>query len=300
MSLYSTYDQIGLAEDVSDIITNISPTKTPFQSSIGNESISAKNPQWQQDTLRTAADNKALEGFIATDVARTPTVMLSNVTQIFSDVFRVTNTSDAVKTYGRAKETAYQLAKTGEELKRDFEFSCVGISRNLNAGAETVTPRNMTSAIFSSGGTGMIHSSNVIAGGTAALTETMVLNCQKAVFDNGGEPTILSIKPSDSIIVANFAAASGRTRDFSQDKKVTNVVDLYVSPYGEVKVVLNRFQLSTVAFMYDPANYKKLTLRPWARTMLAIDGDSTRHMVVGEFSLKAKSNYASGLINAIT
>lgn len=109
MTMYSTYDQIGIAEDISDVITNISPTKTPFQTSLGSEKVDNRLFQWQEDSLRAQAANKFLEGFTATDVARTPTVMRQNYTQIMSDVFRISSTADAVKTYGRAKETALAL-----------------------------------------------------------------------------------------------------------------------------------------------------------------------------------------------
>jgi hypothetical protein len=294
MTMYSTYDQIGIAEDISDVITNISPTKTPFQTSIGSEKIDNRLFQWQEDSLRAQADNKALEGFTATDVARSPTVMRQNYTQILSDTFRITATSDVVRTYGRAKETAYQLAKTGEELKRDLEFSFVGINNAAVAGAETVTAREMASAL------NMIDAGNVIAGGTAALTETMILNCHRATYDAGGEPEILMIKPADALIVAGFAAASGRQRDFKDSRTITNVVDLYISPWGELKVVINRFLLSTVAFMYQPDMFKKCVLRPWTKESLAKDGDSNRTMVVGEFSLKHKNFKAGGYVNAIT
>ena len=106
---YTTYDQVGIAEDISDIITNISPTKTPFQTSIGSEKIDNRLFQWQEDSLRAVADNKALEGFVAADVARTATTLRSNYTQILSDVFRISSTADAVRTYGRAKETALAI-----------------------------------------------------------------------------------------------------------------------------------------------------------------------------------------------
>ena len=32
---FSTYDAIGIREDLSDLISNISPTTTPFMSNIG-------------------------------------------------------------------------------------------------------------------------------------------------------------------------------------------------------------------------------------------------------------------------
>lgn len=292
--MYSTYDQIGIAEDISDVITNISPTKTPFQTSLGSEKVDNRLFQWQEDSLRAQASNKFLEGFVAADVARTPTVMRQNYTQIMSDVFRISSTADAVKTYGRAKETAYQLAKTGEELKRDLEFAYVGRNGAAVAGNESTTAREMASAL------NMVDAGNVIAGGTAALTETMLLNCHRATYDAGGEPEILMIKPSDALIVANFAAASGRQRDFRSERTITNVVDLYVSPWGELKVVINRFLLSTVAFLYEPAMYKKIVLRNWTREKLAKDGDAERTMVVGEMSLKHKNFKAAGYVNAIT
>ena len=291
---YTTYDQVGIAEDISDVITNISPTKTPFQTSIGSEKIDSRLFQWQEDSLRTQAANKQLEGFVAADVARTATTLRSNYTQILQDTFRISSTADAVRTYGRAKETAYQLVKTGEELKRDLEYTMVGRNGAAVAGVETTTAREMASAL------NMIDAGNVIAGGTAALTETMILNCHKACFDAGGEPEILMIKPADALIVAGFAAATGRQRDFRDSKTITNVVDLYVSPWGELKVVLNRFLLSTVAFMYQPDMFKKAVLRNWTRETLAKDGDAVRTMVVGEFSLKHKNFKAGGYVNAIT
>lgn len=54
---YTVYEVIGKKEDVSDIITNISPTTTPFQSMIGKESVSNTLYQWQEDTLASAAAN---------------------------------------------------------------------------------------------------------------------------------------------------------------------------------------------------------------------------------------------------
>jgi hypothetical protein len=294
MTTYSTYDQVGLAEDVSDVIENISPTKTPFQSSIGSEKISARLFEWQEDALRAPADNKKIEGFVASDVARTATTMRSNNTQIMQDTFRISATADVVKTYGRAKETAYQLAKVGEELKRDLEFAFVGQKNAAVTGDDSSVAREMASAF------NMIDNDNVEAGGTAALTETMLLNNHQDIYNDGGEPNIFMIKPADSLIVSNFSAASGRTRDFGQDKRITNVVDLYVSPFGELKVVLNRFMLSTTAMLLQTDMWKKCVLRNWTREKLGKDGDAERHMVVGEFSLKHKAFKSSGYIDAIT
>ena len=39
MAAFTAYDVVGKKEDISDIITNISPTDTPFISSIGSEKV---------------------------------------------------------------------------------------------------------------------------------------------------------------------------------------------------------------------------------------------------------------------
>ena len=108
------------------------------------------------------------------------------------------------------------------------------------------------------------------------------------------------IKPADSLIVAGFAAASGRTRDFETGTKVVNVVDIYVSPFGTQKVVLNRFMKADSALLFDPANWKKAVLRPFTRTLLAKTGDADRHFIVGEFGLKHVNYKASGAITGLT
>jgi hypothetical protein len=108
------------------------------------------------------------------------------------------------------------------------------------------------------------------------------------------------IKPADSLIVNTFAAASGRQRDFGNDKKIVNVVDLYVSPFGELKVALNRFQLTSEALLIDPEMWAKCVLDNWQKEELAKVGDANRYMIVGEFSLKNKNSKGNGRIANLT
>ncbi len=55
MALYSTYDQTGKKEDVSDIISDITPTDTPFFSMIRSEKVSARTFEWLEDSLNFRA-----------------------------------------------------------------------------------------------------------------------------------------------------------------------------------------------------------------------------------------------------
>lgn len=298
---FKTYDQVGKKEDISDVISNIAPTATPFQSLIGSESVNNTVYQWQEDDLAAVAANAAVEGADGTDADLTATTMRSNYTQIMAKTIKVSATADVVSTYGRAKETAYQLSKKSAELKREFEYALVGSARNAAAGSTSVARQFGNVWGNDAGGNAAINSAVITNNATpAALTEAMVLATNQKLYEAGGDASYLMIKPADSLIVAGFAAASGRTRDFETGTKVVNVVDIYVSPFGTQKVVLNRFMKADAALLFDPANWKKATLRPFTRTLLAKTGDADRHFIVGEFGLKHVNYKASGAITGLT
>ena len=106
MATFTTYSQVGKAEDVQDIITDISPLDCPMYTMIKPTKVHARVYEYQQDSLAAAADNKALEGADPTMATLTATTMKTGNTQILTKAFQVSATADAIKTYGRAKETA--------------------------------------------------------------------------------------------------------------------------------------------------------------------------------------------------
>jgi hypothetical protein len=293
MPTYTTYDTVGIKEDVSDVISNLTPTKTPFLSMIGAGKTSSRKFEWLEDDLADARDNAQVEGFEATDATLTPPELRENYTQIMEKTFKISETEDSVDQHGRAKETAYQVVKAGKELKRDQERAYVGVDQ-IGVLSTSNVARRTASAIK------MVDASVTVAGGAAALSEAMILSAGQKAYEAGGEPSYLMIKPSDSLVVAGFTGSAGRTREISgESRKVVNVVDLYVSPFGEYKVVLNRFLKADVAWLLDPSMWKNVTLRGWTRTPLAKTGDSNRQMLVGEFGLKNTNFKSSALISNI-
>ena len=62
------------------------------------KSISARVYEYQQDTLASAADNKAVEGADPSMATLTPTTMKTGNTQILTKAFQVSATADAIKT----------------------------------------------------------------------------------------------------------------------------------------------------------------------------------------------------------
>jgi hypothetical protein len=304
VSIMATYDQVGKKEDISDIITNISPTKTPFQAMIGTEGIHNTVHQWQEDSLNAIAANAQVEGANAISAVQNATVMRSNNTQIFMKTASVTGTADTVQTYGRDKELAYQLSLRSAEIKRDLENALVGVNQAAVVGSDGVA-RSMASALpqIASANTYFMGAGTPLGGNSgtpAALSETAVLAVSQQLYTQGSDPDTILVKPGDSLTVANFQTNS-RTRYVENGTKdVVNVVNFYESPFGRLKVVMDRFILSTSALVFEASMWKRLVLRNFFRETLAKVGDSTQVMIVGEFSLKHKNFQASGAITNLT
>lgn len=291
---YKTYDQVGKKEDIEDIIYDISPTLTPFTSSIGSSSASATLHQWQEDELAAVGTNAVVEGADAGAASADTTSLKTNHTQIFSKVVQTSGTADAVEKYGRSSELQYQIAKKGKEMRRDIEHAFVGALQAGNAGNGT-TARQMKSA------QNQIDASTTNTAGTnRAFTETLLLSTLQSVYEAGGDPNQIQVTPSHSVTVANFAAASGRERDFGTGSKLVNVVDVYVSPFGECSVVPNRFLQANTALVLDTEYWSRAVLRPMQTIVLAKTGDSDKRQMLTEQTLVCENSKASGLIEALT
>lgn len=315
MAAISTYDQVGKKEQISDIITNIAPTKTPFQSMIGSESVHNTTFQWQEDDLIAAAVNAQVEAANAPTEVFNATVLRSNWTQILAKTAKASGTTEAVSTYGRDKELAYQLSLRASELKRDLEKSYVGSAAVGAVGSSSVARvMNGYQQMIALTGTGapvVLNGVTATAAGiaaqtgtsSAALTEAMVLSLSQTLYSNGVDPNTLMIKPTDANIVGAWGQATGRTRyvenSGSGSKTITNAITTYITPHGELKVVMNRFQKTSEALMFEADMWKKAILRNWFRTTLAVTGDATSVSITGEFSLKHRNSKASGMITGL-
>ena len=223
-----------------------------------------------------------------------PTTMRSNVTQILTKAFQISATADAIKTYGRAKETAYQMGKALKEIKRDQERAFVGVSQAAVTGSASAA-RKMASIDQM-----ITNSTTAGSNATDPLTEAKLLVAGQDAFEKGSDPSVLMVKPADGLVIAGFTAASGRNREFASTKTLVNVIDIYVGPFGTYKVVLNRHQMTTHAFLIDPSMFKQVVLRPYTRTLLAKNGDSDRHQIVAEISCKHMSFADSHMITGLS
>lgn len=289
-----TYDQVGKKEDFEQVIYDITPTQTPFLSSIGSSTAEATLHQWMQDSLAVVGSNILIEGADAGAASTVTQVVKSANTQIFGKVVQVSGTAEAIGLHARTSDLANAIAKAGKELKRDIEHSFVGLGQAGTAGSGSAG-RQLTSAANQISAT-----TTNTAGSNRTLTEALILDVLEKTYNEGAEPNQIQVTPSHSLIVAGFAATSGRTRDFDTGTKLVNAVDIYVSPFGSVSIVPNRFLQANTALVLDTEYWSRAVLRPMQTIQLSRTGDSDKRQMLTELTLVCKSDIASGKIDALT
>ena len=306
---FTTFDAKGIREDLSNIITNIAPEETPYMSNIGRESISNSLFEFQSDTLAAAAANKQLEGDdVESFDAVTATVRLQNYAQISRKTIILSATEEVVNKAGRRSELAYQIAKPGSELKRDQEFTMLNGavaaagSTSVARGTASLGAWVKTNVDMQTNGTNpsytTLPNSARTDGNVRTFTETILKNVIQQVWAAGGTPKILMTGPVNKQRVSGFAGIASSRFNIDGGARPATIVgaaDVYVSDFGNVQVVPNRFQRERDAWVLDPEYAKMVTLRPYQQIELAKTGDAEKRMLIVEWGHKVLAENAHGL-----
>ena len=313
-----TYDQVGIREDLSDSIWDISPEEVPFSSNCSHVSVDNTFFEWQTDSLAAVSATTAVEGADAAFAPAAPTVRLGNYTQILQATAITSGTLEATDRAGRQKEMAYQVIKRGKELKRNFEHTVVGIN-NAYAVGDNATARETASystwmasnEVGTPGAAGANRGTSGVApvtiGSTAAtdgtqraFTEAMLGGVIDSLFTNGGNPNIIMANTFNKRKITQFSGNSSDQFIERDSKKVINAVSLYESDYGVMSVVPNRFLRARDVLVYEKSFWKIADLRGMKNTEIAKTGDADKRQVLMESGLCASNEGASAIIADLT
>jgi hypothetical protein len=307
MPTFTAHTAIGQREDLTDIIYDISPTETPFMSSIGKTKATAVYHEWQTDSLAAATTaNAAIEGADATSATLAPTVRLGNYTQIIQKTVQVSGTLDTVNKAGRKSEKAYQLAKASAELKRDLETILLA-NQGRSAGTSTVARKLgsilswiKTNSDKASDGSdpATIGVSTRTDGTVRTFTEALLKTVVSEVFVSGGSPKILMVGAAGKQKVSSFAGIAAQ-RYMAPGNTPTTIIgaaDIYMSDFGQISIVPNRFMRVRDALVLDPEYAALAYLRPFQTNDLAKTGDSENTQLLAEVTLEVKNEAAHGIV----
>lgn len=315
-----TYQQVGIREQLADMIYDISPTETPFLSNAKRGKATNRKAEWQLDSLAAAnGDNKTIEGDDATTDTAAPTSRLNNYTQLMDKVVRTSSTADAVSTAGRKKELSYQITKRSKELKRDMEArltgnyastaGAAGSARELG-GLESWYATNTSRGGSAGASGGFSSTTGVTVAATDSttqrtFTEALLKDVIRQCWESGGDPTMIMVGSFNKQKASAFSGIASLYRDTNGKNSAKQIsiiggADLYISDFGEHKIVPNRFSRSRTAHVLDMEYWEVQYLQPFSIVPLAKTGHSERRMLSAEFTLCSKNEAASGVVADLT
>lgn len=303
---FSSYDAVGIREDLSDMIHDISPDETPFYTMCGKTKAKNTLHEWQTDSLRSSADNKHIEGDDTVASSRTPTTRLNNQTQIFKDAVVVPDTDEGLDKAGRAKELAYQSLKIAKEQKLDIERALF-LNTPKVAGSDTVARELAgigswlaTNTVNESGNsgadpTGDGSDARTDDGTPVAFSQTRFDTCMQTVWESGGKPDKVFLSAFQHNVALGFTGNNNQ-RNTTSHANVVNDITVYVTPWGKVEFVPCRENRSRDVFVLQSDMWKVAVLRGTKNTALAKTGDNTKRQIVTELTLVSCNEAASGAV----
>lgn len=256
MSFSNTYDTtnpgsaVSNREDLTDMLSILAPTETPFLSTLPKRKATANFHEWTCDKLATPVSTGIVEG---TDVgsfedAFEDRVRLGNYVQELRRSYMVSNRQQLVESVGPAK-FAEAKGKKIKEIKRDLEFTLLS-NNDRAAGGAGVAPtlRGLGDWIDSAGPSDVPTDYRTPAGSIHAsgtFTETVLNSLITSIYRENGDTQNLSLLADTSLraTISDFARTSGATdtvyRQMVQSdvKKLINTVGIYESDNGTVTIV---------------------------------------------------------------
>ncbi len=302
---FDTYDSVGIREDLSNVIHNISPEETPFYSKSAKKAAKNTLVEWQTDSLRASAANAHIEGDATTAEARTATTRLGNYTQIFKNAVVVSDSDDNVDNAGRAKEIAYQTLKIAKEQKLDIEKAL--FANNARAAGSSSAARELagapawmtTNTVAGSGGadpTG--DGTDARTDGTqAAFSQDNFDTVMQSIWVAGGKPDTVYLSAFQMNVALGFTGNNNqRSSVQAGDERVVKSLAVYVTPWGSVEFMPSRENRSRDVMIMQDDMWEVASLRGTKNVALAKTGDNTTRQVVTELTLCAKNEAANGII----
>lgn len=306
----------GNREQLSDVVSRITPEDTPIYSMIEHPGVKGTHPEWETIALNAPGSNAQTEGDEYSFAASTPAVRVGNYTQILRKDGIVSGSQEAAENAGSAEKRKYQKLMRGVELRKDVEYSIVSNVASV-AGATRVSgglPSWLTSNV-SRGATGANGGYNSGTGLTVAatngtqraFTKALLDTTMQSVYQSGGNVRFASVSPYVKSVFVTFMSdtnvASFRYAADGQGKNtIVATADIYEGPFGKVSIVPNRVQATNAGvarnvFLLDP----DMMAWDWFRTIkedkeVAKTGDADKFVLIGEGCLKVDNEAAHGVI----
>lgn len=297
-----SYEILGVKEEFAGWVSNISPYDTPFVSMTGKFPIHNKVFEWQTDRLDNVWANNAWDSDTLPEPSGITTEVHQNYTQILRKVIQVSDTAEALSTYGRPSETEYQIGKASKEIKRDLETILLSTQKKVEG--DSTTPR-MTSGFYDL--TAGIGEAEPESGAIThkklpghAFTEEDIFDITWNLNMVGARANTIMFHPIHAKFFANMFESHGETRIKMYDndtKEFSHYVNQIRDPLGQVFNLLPNDNMDEdMVYFFHPHDWFQRVLRNPTLHQLGKFGSFNKYMLEMEVGLQHRHRWASGIL----
>jgi len=299
-----TYQSSNNAEDVSDVIMNVSPFDTPLLTMMGTGVAEATYTEWPIESL-AAVDtaNARIEGDDATINASTTPTRVGNYTQLQDKTLSITTTQQQIKKYGVKDEWAHQKVKKGRELKNDMEATMFLNQARVVGAAGTAQkmrslPGWLTTNVNRGAGGASGNATTAATDGTQRnFTENLFRQTLISCATNAGEmPSVVMAGITQRAnLSSQLTGFSTKTLDM-KDGKLNASITVYRSDYGDLKLVPNRRQRERDVYFLNPSYMQRRTLEPMQFIELGRTGLQRKAQMWTNWTVAVLNEAAHGIL----
>jgi len=312
---FVTTSAVGNREELSDVVSRITPEDTPIYSMIPKGKCKSVHPEWETDELAAPEENIVPEGNEYDFDSITPPERMGNYTQIMRKTWIISNTQEVVDEAGNVQKRKYQKLKKGIEIRKDVELALV--TNNASVGGATRELGGLPTWVetnVSRDGGGANGGFNTSTGLTVAATNGSQRAFTKAILDSVMQQGYVSganfrhvfVSPYvKSVFVTFMSDTNVAPFRYSVDSGKGNTIvanaDMYEGPHGKILVHPNRVMATSAgvarnAHFLDPDMVEFLWLRKIQEDKgVAKTGDADKGVIIGEGTLKVKNEKGLGI-----
>jgi len=282
MAQATTYNLVGVREDLTDFLTILEPEDCPKTSMFAKTVRPRQQYQeWQMDTLSAPYFPGKLEGqdftYFQNKAANRGRV--GNFVQTFARTWMVSRLAEAADVAGVSNEVANAKVKAAREIKRDIE-AAVGSDNEMQADNGTVPyvmrglgkwVQSTAQSINAVPASYLTPAGSIDATATASLTENTFNGVFQSIYEvNGGKRNyMLFAGPNLKRAISKFQRAtgsSGTTQSYqviqnAKDHEISLNVEIYDGDFHHVTVVPDLFNglttATTEAGVFAPTNQSR-------------------------------------------
>lgn len=261
MAESTTYNIVGIREDLTDFLTILEPEDTP-KLSMFNKSPRPTSyfQEWQVDNLFPPNFSGVLEGVDASsfDNAAENRARIGNYVQKFWRRWAVSDIVEAADVAGVSNEVANAKMKKLREIKRDIE-AAIGSDNEMQADNGSV-PYLFRGLGMWIGGTQTVHAvptlfqtpaNSLNNTATASLTETNFNTVFQSIFEQNGGKRAYTLTAGTNLkkyisLFQRVTGASGTTQTYqvvqaAEQHEIDLHVDLYNGDFHTVTIIPDLF-----------------------------------------------------------